>query len=157
MLWVIIVWVISIGGIRMGRELTNGHMFFAYHIRSAFLMNERALQDMLNERDVSTEHFYILQCDWSSQQTAFDAVKAHAILSTEDTTQSLNDLIVKGYVVKGNQEGFYALSQQGHTLRAQLLEDYHAQISKAMEGLSEKTIETALSSLLTILNNFQQT
>lgn len=141
----------------MKRNLSNSHMFYAYHIRSAFLVFEQALLKMLNERDLTLENFYIIQCDWSSEESAFDDIRAHAILSKEEAMQSVNDLIAKGYLVNGTKDDFYALSPQGIILRTQLLEAHHACISKATEGLSEKTIETALSSLLRVQNNLQLT
>lgn len=141
----------------MRRNLSNSHMFYAYHMRSAFLVFEQALREMLKDRDVTPESFYVLRCDWTPEETAFDDIRAHAILSKEEAIQSVNTLIAKGYLVKGAADGFYALSPQGRTLRTQLLEAYHEYISKATEGLSEKTIETALSSLLKVQNNLQLT
>jgi len=47
----------------MTTEPGNNHMFFAYHIRSASLMFESALQEILDDQDISLEEFYVLRCD----------------------------------------------------------------------------------------------
>ena len=139
----------------MTHELSNSRLYFAYHMRSTFLTCELALQDMLNEKDLKPEHFYVLQSEWLSEATTLESLKAHAILSESETVQSLSDLIARGYVAKAAEAGSYALLPEGRAARVQILEEYYAQIAKATEGISEKTIETALSSLLTVQNNLQ--
>lgn len=139
----------------MMREPSNNHMFFAYHIRSAFLTCETALRDMLNGRDVSLEHFYVLRCDWKPERVAFDDIRAHSMLTKDTTLQAVNDLLAKGYI-KGREDDTYELSSQGVTIRHQLLKVYREQLSKATEGVPETVIETALSGLLTVQNNLQE-
>ena len=138
-------------------ELSNSHLFYAYHIRSAFLVFEQALRKLLNEMDVTLENFYILQCDWGGEEASFEDIKAHAILSDEEARLSVNNLIIKGYIVEGAKDGFYALSSEGSVLRTQLLEAYYEHVFDATKGLSEPTIETALSSLLRFQDNLQRT
>lgn len=133
----------------------NSDMFFAYHIRSAYLTFEDVLRDMLSEREISLEHFYVLRCDWKTAGIAFDDIMAHAMLTREVALQTVSDLISKGYI-KEDENGLYALSSQGVNLRTQLLEAYRSQLSKATEGLSKFDIETALSGLLKVQNNLQQ-
>ena len=139
----------------MEHDVSNSRLFFAYHMRSTFLTCELALQDMLNERDMKPAHFYVLQCDWAPGATTLESLKAHAILSEAEAVQSVNDLIARGYVAKATEAGSYALLPEGRAARVKILEEYYAQIAKATEGISEKTIETALSSLLTVQNNLQ--
>ena len=139
----------------MTDDLSNSRLFFAYHMRSTFLTCELALQDMLNERDMKPAHFYVLQCDWAPEATTLESLKAHAILPEADTVQSLKDLIARGYVAKGTENGSYDLLPQGRIVRSELLDAYRTHIARATEGISEKTIETALSSLLTVQNNLQ--
>ena len=68
------------------------------------------------------------------------------------TTITIN---FRGYVAKATEAGSYALLPEGRAARVKILEEYYAQIAKATEGMSEKTIDTALSSLLTVQNNLQ--
>ena len=139
----------------MTHDLSNSRLFFAYHMRSAFLMCDLALRELLNEKDLKPEHFYVLQSDWLSEATTLENLQAHAILSEAETVQSLNDLIARGYVAKAAEAGSYALSPEGRAARVKILEEYYAQIAKATEGISEKTIETALASLLSVQNNLE--
>lgn len=139
----------------MTHELSNSRLFFAYHMRSTFLTCELALQDMLNERDMKPADFYVLQSDWAPEATTLESLKAHAILSEVETVQSVNNLIARGYVAKATEAGSYALLPEGRIVRSELLDAYHTHIARATEGISEKTIETALSSLLTVQNNLQ--
>ena len=134
----------------------NSDMFFAYHIRSAFLKSESVLQEVLAGWNLSLDHFYVLRCDWNAEGVSLDEITAHSMLTRQDASQALTDLVAKDYVVKGFKEGLYSLSAQGSALRNQALEAYHVHISKLTDGLSEKVIETALSSLLTVQNNIQQ-
>lgn len=134
---------------------SNSHMFFAYHIRSAFLIFESALSEILNEWDLLPEHFYILRSDWTSSETSLDDLSAHAMMTKKDAQKIVNDLVKKDYAIKGTKEGSYALSPTGASLRVQILEAYREHISKATQGLSDKTIEAALSSLLTLQSNIE--
>lgn len=136
-------------------ELGNSHMFLAYHIRSASLMFEAALREILNEKELSSEHFYILRCDWISSELTLDDLMSHAILPKKETIQAVNDLVAQDYVIKGKKDEAYVLSPLGVSIRDQVLKAYHAHISKAMQGLSDKSVEAALSSLLTVQNNIQ--
>ena len=131
----------------------NSDMFFAYHIRSAFLKSESVLQEVLAGWNLSLDHFYVLRCDWNAEGVSLDEITAHSMLTRQDASQALTDLVAKDYVVKGFKEGLYSLSAQGSALRNQALEAYQVYISKLTDGLSEKVIETALSSLLTVQNN----
>lgn len=135
---------------------SNAHMFFAYHLRSASLKSETALREALNEWNLSLDHFYVLRCDWSADEASLDEIMAHSMLTREDANQALDDLIAKDCVFKGSKDEFYSLSPEGKSLRNQSLEAYHALVSKSTDGLSEKVIETALSSLLTFQDNIQQ-
>ena len=141
----------------MTLEVSNSHIFFAYHIRSAYLTFEASLRKILAEWDLSPRNFYVLRCDWKPEETSLDEIMAHSMLTRKDASQALADLIAKDYVVKGFKEGLYSLSAQGSALRNQALEAYHVHISKLTDGLSDKVIETALSSLLTVQNNIQAT
>lgn len=139
----------------MTLKIGNVHMFFAYHMRSASLKSESALREALNEWNLSLDHFYVLRCDWKPEGASLDEITAHSMLTRQDASQALADLIVKNCVSKGSKDGFYSLSPQGSMLRNQTLEAYQVYIAKLTDGLSDKVIETALSSLLTVQNNIQ--
>lgn len=134
---------------------SNSHMFLAYHIRSAFLIFEAALSEILNEWDLLPEHFYILRSDWTTSETAVDDLSAHAMMTKKETRKLINDLVNKDYVIKEKREDFYSLSPLGAALREQILKAYGEHISKATQGLSDKSIEVALSSLLTLQANIE--
>lgn len=135
---------------------SNSRMFFAYHIRSAFLTFESVLQEILNQWSFSLQHFYILRSDWKSSGIAFDDLCAHAIMSKKETEDILTDLITKDYVLKGSKDGLYLLSPLGVSVRGEVLEAYQEHISKATLGLSDRTIEAALSGLLTVQTNIER-
>lgn len=140
----------------MTLDSSNHHMFFAYHIRSAFLKSESVLQEVLAGWNLSLDHFYVLRCNWNAEGVSLDEITAHSMLTRQDVSQALTDLITKNCVSKGAKDGFYSLSPQGSMLRNQTLEAYQVYIAKLTDGLSDKVIETALSSLLTVQNNIQQ-
>lgn len=139
----------------MPRELSNSHMFFAYHMRSAHLTYETVLRDMLSDRDISLDYFYVLRCDWKPAGISLDDISTHAMLTRDATLQAVSGLVDNGYI-NGDEGGLYTLSSQGISVRNQLLEAYRRQISKATEGLPKSVVETALSGLLTVQNNIQK-
>jgi len=135
---------------------SNSHMFFAYHIRSVFLTSEVVLRKVLKDRGLSLDHFHVLRCDWKQVETSFDDIKAHAMLTRQEAHQSISDLISQDLIVRGEKQNHYLLSPEGVTKRKQVLELYSAHLSEFTEGLSQKEIESALSSLLKIQNNIHQ-
>ena len=140
----------------MKLNLGNKQMFFAYHIRSAFKTCELALKDLLEEKNLSPEHFYVLRCDWKPVETGFEDIKAHAMLTIEEANEAISDLVSKKYVVRGTKENHYSLSPEGAIVRNNILELYTAHIAKLTEGISENAIESGLSSLLKIQNNIHR-
>jgi len=140
----------------MTLEPSNSHVFFAYHLRSAGLIFEMALKDVLEKWNFGPQHFYILRCNWKPSDMALDDIIAHAMLNKEETVHAINDLVAKGYVIRGPKNGSYALSAQGVSVRDEVIAAYRTQISEATQGLSHEAIESTLSNLLTVQNNFHK-
>ncbi len=136
----------------MSVEISNSHIFFAYHLRSAFLALESNLQNSFTEVDLEPEHFYVLRYDWKKENVPLKDLEAHSMLSRNQVVQAVNELIQKGIIIACDGSG-YLLSSSGEALREQLLSIYRNKIATATNGISEKTIQTVLSGLLTFQSN----
>lgn len=137
-------------------EPGNSPMFFAYHVRSAFLTLESQMRETLSKWNATPEHFYVLRCDWTPLGITLDEIMAHAMLPRMQAIQAINDLVARDYIKSEAKDGCYSLTPEGVSFRTQLVTAYRAQVSNATQGLSDETIEAALTSLLTVQNNIQQ-